>query len=359
MQELDLKQKHLHRQFRSIHVGGTNGKGSVCHKISAALEKAGYKVGLYTSPHLFCFRERIRINGIPISESATLRLLPPIMNIAKASFFDYTTALAFAYFAEEKVDYAVIEVGIGGRFDSTNVIEPILSVITSIDYDHMHLLGSSLEEIAYEKAGIIKENIPYVLGPAVPLLKGPRASIAKTQFYDEENGSTARLALEMLGIPAAAIEYGVSARPPCRFEIFYDRFVLDVAHNPDGLRKLISAAHLHFPKKPLHFLVGFSEDKDVESCLSLLKEAGRITCISGENPRLLSAGELQKIAYSLGIRASKQEGIHLDQIDPEEICIICGSFYLMALAKKSIEDWARGRGLAIDNDRRSTASDLE
>ncbi len=354
MHEIDRQQNHLHRQFCSIHVGGTNGKGSVCFKIGAALQKAGYKVGLYTSPHLFSFNERIQVNGCPIPESAILRLLPPIMNMAKASFFDYTTALAFAYFAEEKVDYAVIEVGIGGRFDSTNVIQPVLSVITSIDYDHTHLLGSSLEEIAHEKAGIIKERVPYILGHKVPILEGPRASAAKTEFYDEENAMTARFALEKLGVPRFAIEAGISIRPPCRFEVFDDRFVLDVAHNPDGIRKLIQASFLHFPQRRLHFMTGFSADKDVMSSLALLKKAGKLTCIGGENSRLLVAGALQKMALSLGIAAKKQEKICLKEIDPEEIVIICGSFYLMAPAKRAIEDWAKERDLASGNGRHPT-----
>lgn len=338
MRLIDEAQGHLHKTFRSIHVGGTNGKGSVCHKIAAALKIAGYKVGLYTSPHLFSFSERIRVNGKEISEEAILRLLPQVMRLhPKASFFDYTTALAFAYFAEEKVDYAVIEVGIGGRFDSTNVITPVLSIITSIDYDHTHLLGSTLEEIVHEKAGIIKPNIPYVLARSVPILEGFRAEAGKTDFYDDENSFTAKLGLEMLNISPAAIEEGILMRPPCRFEIFHDKIVLDVAHNPDAIKKLIKAAKHHFPHKKFHFIVGFSKDKDAASCLLQLNLAGKITCVGGFHPRLWRAEELGEIAKSFGIEVKLSEKILLDATDPNEIVIICGSFYLMSAARECLE----------------------
>lgn len=341
MQKIDELQGHLHQNFRSIHVAGTNGKGSVCHKISKALQIAGYKVGLYTSPHLFSFRERIQINGECISEEAILRLLPPIMDLTAASFFDYTTALAFAYFAETSVDYAVIETGIGGRHDSTNVISPVLSIITSIDYDHTHLLGSTLEEITYEKAGIIKPNIPYVLGNKVPLLEGLRAPPSATPFYDEDNCLTAKLGLEILKIPPSAIEAGIKALPPCRFELFYDRFLLDVAHNPDAITKLIKALRHHFPQKKFHFIVGFSADKDAASCLRLLAQVGHISCVSNPNPRLLRAEELGALARSLGIEVSIKKEMSLDKTEEDGLTVICGSFYLMAPAKRAIEEWAK------------------
>jgi len=154
-------------QFKSIHVAGTNGKGSVSHMLAAIFHKAGYRTGLYTSPHLYDFRERIKIDGKMIDEdyvSSFIESSIPVIEEIEPSFFEITVAMAFSLFAEEKVEIAIIEVGLGGRLDSTNIITPELSVITNIGWDHMNILGNSLEEIAFEKAGIIKENIPVVIG---------------------------------------------------------------------------------------------------------------------------------------------------------------------------------------------------
>ena len=157
---------HPHKKFKTIHVAGTNGKGSTSHMLASVLAKAGYKVGLYTSPHLKDFRERIRINGDVIPEQEVVDFVEkhqPIFERVKPSFFEMTVALAFDYFAREKVDIAVIEVGLGGRLDSTNIITPELSVITNISFDHTDLLGDTLPKIAFEKAGIIKPNVPVVI----------------------------------------------------------------------------------------------------------------------------------------------------------------------------------------------------
>src|SRR5690606_30488762 len=155
-----------HQAFKSIHVAGTNGKGSTSHALASILQEAGYKVGLYTSPHLKSFTERIKINGKEISEEAVVAFVQkhkPFLEEIKPSFFEMTVAMAFAHFAAQQVDYAVIEVGLGGRLDSTNVITPLLSVITNIGYDHMQFLGDTLEAIAREKAGIIKPGVPVVI----------------------------------------------------------------------------------------------------------------------------------------------------------------------------------------------------
>lgn len=165
--ELDKHFGHPHRQFKTIHVAGTNGKGSCSHTIAAILQAAGYRVGLYTSPHLVDFRERIRVNGECISERYVVDFVEEERNFFEPlhpSFFELTTALAFKYFAEAKVDIAVIEVGLGGRLDCTNIITPILSVITNISLDHTQFLGDTLQKIAGEKAGIIKPNVPVVIG---------------------------------------------------------------------------------------------------------------------------------------------------------------------------------------------------
>ena len=160
-----------HLKFKSIHIAGTNGKGTSAHTIAAILQSAGYKTGLYTSPHLKSFTERIRINGRPISEESVTTFVTThkdLLNQIKPSFFETTVAMAFNYFALEQVDVAVIEVGMGGRFDSTNVISPEVSLITQIGYDHQQILGDTLEKIAFEKAGIIKSGVPVVIGADQP-----------------------------------------------------------------------------------------------------------------------------------------------------------------------------------------------
>src|SRR5690606_21682990 len=154
-------------KFPSIHIGGTNGKGSTSSLIASTLQQAGYKVGLYTSPHLVDYRERIKINGIEISKEFVVDFIDKhktFLEHNKLSFFEMTVGMAFDYFAKEQVDIAVIEVGLGGRLDSTNIITPLLSVITNIGWDHMNILGNTLPEIAFEKAGIIKNNVPVVIG---------------------------------------------------------------------------------------------------------------------------------------------------------------------------------------------------
>ena len=169
--KLDEHFGHPHRDFRTIHVAGTNGKGSCAHTISAILQECGYKVGLYTSPHLVDFSERIRINGCPIAENYVVDFVEKekaFFEPLHPSFFEVTTALAFKYFRDMQVDIAVIEVGLGGRLDCTNIITPILSVITNISFDHTQLLGNSLEQIAMEKAGIIKKGVPVVIGETTP-----------------------------------------------------------------------------------------------------------------------------------------------------------------------------------------------
>ena len=160
-----------HKQFKTIHVGGTNGKGSVSHMLASILQEAGYKTGLYTSPHLKDFRERIKINGEMIMEQYVINFVEENKSLfagIKPSFFEMTVAMAFQYFADQQVDIAVIEVGLGGRLDSTNIITPLASVITNISFDHMALLGDTLEKIAHEKAGIIKPGIPAIIGTKDP-----------------------------------------------------------------------------------------------------------------------------------------------------------------------------------------------
>lgn len=191
---LDEHFGHPHRKFKSIHIAGTNGKGSCSHTLAAILQNDGYKVGLYTSPHIMDFRERIKINGECISKEYVIEFVnqeKKLFEKIHPSFFEVTTALAFKYFAEQHVDYAIIEVGLGGRLDCTNIITPILSIITNISFDHTNFLGNTLEKIAKEKAGIIKQNIPVIIGETTnetkPVFKTCAESMNAEIIYADEN----------------------------------------------------------------------------------------------------------------------------------------------------------------------------
>lgn len=191
---LDEHFGHPHRKFKSIHIAGTNGKGSCSHTLAAILQNDGYKVGLYTSPHIMDFRERIKINGECISKEYVIEFVNQEKSLFEKihpSFFEVTTALAFKYFAEQHVDYAIIEVGLGGRLDCTNIITPILSIITNISFDHTNFLGNTLEKIAKEKAGIIKPNIPVIIGETTnetkPVFKSCAENMNAEIIYADEN----------------------------------------------------------------------------------------------------------------------------------------------------------------------------
>jgi dihydrofolate synthase/folylpolyglutamate synthase len=274
MLELSNFFSHPERNYPTIHIAGSNGKGSVTTKIAKAYEFSGKRIGLYTSPHLSTYRERISINGVFIEPWEVEKTLNEIMTAAEensipATFFELTTLLAFCYFAEKNVDLAVIETGLGGRFDATNIVTPLLSIITSISLEHTEILGNSLEEIAYEKAGIIKPGVPVIVGPRVPLqpvsdLAGRLGSSyiqveGNFSWFDEENNAISKKALETLKLPEEFIEEGVKALPPCRMEIVKEspKVILDVAHNPDGLLHLFQAIQKKHPNRPFRVVCGF------------------------------------------------------------------------------------------------------
>lgn len=367
---LDL-QKALHfpdRSFISIHVAGTNGKGSVATKIASAFEHAGYRTGLYTSPHIACFRERIRINGQMITEEKVETFLSLLFEIAEkqqilATFFELTTLMAFLHFAKEQADIAVIETGLGGRLDATTIITPCLSVITSISLDHTDLLGTTREEIAREKGGIIKVKIPVVIGPHVPLepiqeIASQKQSLciqslAKPLLFEEENRSIARTALEYLSstfsLSSKAIEQGLLGRQPCRLEKIPGPplIILDVAHNPDGLQHLFQAIKHDYPDKSLRLLFGLSKTKDVQACLHLLAAHGdHFHLVEAPNGRGASPQVLSSNLEALGIDSSRlfmQESIHDGvHIAREEACrhnqilVICGSFFIMGQVRQAL-----------------------
>lgn len=358
--QLDRLFDFPHRKFASIHVAGTNGKGSVSTKIAGALQAAGYKVGLYTSPHLYCFRERIRINDQNIAEEETEKLLNLLFETIErhsipATFFEITTFLAFLYFASENVDFAVLETGLGGRLDATNVVHPLLSVITSISLDHTEVLGNTVEEIAKEKGGIIKASIPVVIGPRVPF--NPIKQLADSlncecmrviepaETFEKENCLVAERALNYLKslweLPPYAIFQGLKARPACRMETISQNpvIIMDVAHNPDGLHQLFKAIRLQYPSQTIIALFGLSQSKDMHGCINEIAKAaeffypveashGKGTPMKhlaealqqcGVNPEHICCGtfgENVKNAY----RHAKQNG---------HLLVVCGTFYIM------------------------------
>lgn len=284
------------KKLKIIHVTGTNGKGSVCAMLSSILQDSKYKVGLYTSPHLKKFNERIRINNNLIADKEIikyyLKLKPYITN---QTFFEITTTMALLYFYEKKVDYVILEVGLGGRLDTTNVIKPLVSVITNIGIEHTDYLGNKIEKIAYEKAGIIKKNIPTVTGAKdkalvtikkiadnrkAPLILNKKHKNLKLDFlkgnFQLENASIAITTIETLNkfynlkINKNNIKNGLKkAKWPGRFQFIGKNILVDCAHNPDGIKSLIKEIKkLSYNK--LILVVGISIDKDIKKIIEML-----------------------------------------------------------------------------------------
>lgn len=357
MHKLLEKLGHPEKKYKTIHVAGTNGKGSVSLKLARALQLSGCKVGLYTSPHLFSVQERIQVHNEGIPKDRFCVLCERVLNLAnqekiRMSFFEILTLAAFVYFEEQEVDVAIIETGIGGTFDTTNVITPCLSVITSISMEHADTLGNTLEEIAEHKAGIIKQSVPVVIGPRAHFLPifesakkrdAPLVTIEEcSPFYDIENQAVARAALEWLGLTQEAIEEGIKVRPFCRFE-HIGNVLFDVAHNPDGIRKLLEAIEYHFPGKPFQVLVGMSKDKDLSCCLSQLAAHAKrlhlvpIPLYKGATPQDLAEILIQHGYENYTSYASITEGMQTALSYPE-LLIVCGSFYLMSDAKNAIRE---------------------
>lgn len=341
--------KHPQRAYPTVHVAGTNGKGSVCVKTAAVLQEAGYKVGLYTSPHIACFRERIQINGELISEREIIELFLEIENIP-ATFFEISTLIAFLYFQRRKVDVAVIETGLGGRWDATNVVTPLVSVITSIGFDHMDILGPTLEDIAKEKAGIMKKGVPVVVGPDVPydFLKEKAdalgCEIAQSSWtshdFDQENQGITKLALRVLKKYFAISDtMGLLEKPPCRFERI-ENVIFDVAHNSHGFARLLQMLTYKYPHHSYRFVAGFSKGKDIATCAQLIKEKSHaIHLVSNEHPRLAKLEELQEIfGHNVLVEKSIVEGIENARLQTQEneLVIVCGSFFIMAEARKAV-----------------------
>ncbi len=361
MQKLCAFYGHPQKTFPMIHVAGTNGKGSVCTKIAKAFELQGLRCGLYTSPHITTFRERIQMSGAMIPGEELTSLLQSIQKSAAAlslttNFFELTTLAAFLYFQQKQVDLAVIETGIGGTWDPTNVITPLLSIITSIGYDHMEILGYSLEEIAAQKAGIIKDKIPVIIGPDVSKAFMQKVAeirgspLYQSSFqdsdYDRENGEVARLGLTLLHpyfpLSSQALSQGLMAKPPCRFEEHEreKKIVLDGAHNPHGLRRLLKKLRSCYPDHRYRFLVNFSKNKELSSCAKLIEEAAEaVHLVAHPHPRLTPREEAVKYfnAKKVLLENSVEEGLLHALAAPTtglEIVVVTGSFFLMHPARK-------------------------
>ncbi|POM63750.1 Folylpolyglutamate synthase [Phytophthora palmivora] len=412
MQKLNAAFGDPASQFEIVHVAGTNGKGSVAFKVAKALERSGHKTGLFVSPHVACFRERVQINGQLISESEVCEALSEIFNISAqlripATFFEITTMLAFMHFAKQGVDCVVLETGLGGRLDSTNIVTPALSVITSIGLDHTRILGNTREAIAREKAGIIKPNVPVVVGPNTPVNvmmefaarnNAPLARVPLQADFDEdynaENTAIARVACVQLNAlhtsPAGSasgskhlhvdlmnerVNAALESRPPCRFQVLHmirpnskERkvtVVLDVAHNPQAIDKLVGLLKKQFPAKKFRFVCGFSADKAINKVLNKITGVvrdslpdendeelqARIHLVKANHPRgasleevnlaLASATTEGEKAYQYETISTIKEGVNAALAasrasSDDEVVVVCGSVFLMAEARQAL-----------------------
>ena len=334
--ELSAHLGHPEQNYPCVHVAGTNGKGSTSHMIASVLQEAGYRVGLYTSPHLKDFRERIKVNGELIPEEEVIRFIEENKNFLEEhslSFFELTVGMAFDHFSREQVDIAVIEVGLGGRLDSTNIIRPLVSVITNIGLDHTQFLGETLEEIAFEKGGIIKQGVPVVIGeyqektfPVFKKLAGERNAplyIAdqgeekplKTDLmgsYQERNVKTASKTLEIIkqlgfGISSEALEHGLrhvvsNTGLKGRYQVLREqpKVICDTAHNREGLELVLDQVLLE-DYHDLHVGLGMVNDKDPERILDLFPKKARYYFSRPVIPRGLDAEVLQEKASEFGL----------------------------------------------------------
>jgi dihydrofolate synthase/folylpolyglutamate synthase len=384
-------------KFKSIHVAGTNGKGSVSHMLAAIFQTAGYKTGLYTSPHLYDFRERIKLNGAMVTEDFVITFVErvkPLIESIEPSFFEITVAMAFEFFAEEKIDIAIIETGLGGRLDSTNIITPELAVITNIGYDHMNILGNSLKEIAAEKAGIIKQNVPVVIGEYLketkPVFdekaKEKNASVYYAQhyltdilhsltrdhlqiiyermdrlavkvktdlqgIYQVDNVRTVLTALQMLNknnweISPNDISNGLKNVKALtglhgRWEVIQTTptVVLEVAHNENGIKQMLK--HIdQLSYHNLHIILGMVKDKEINNILGLLPKNVGYYFTEAHIPRALDGQQLQTEAKRFGLEGKFFDDVNtalkdaLSKASPDDLIIICGSIFLVAEVKR-------------------------
>lgn len=387
--------KNPQNKFKSIHIAGTNGKGSTSNMLAAILQKSGYKTGLYTSPHLFDFGERIRVNGQMVNPQFVIDFTEKTRELCHSiepSFFELTVAMAFEYFAQEQVDIAVIETGLGGRLDSTNIITPVLSIITNIGFDHMQILGNSLTEIAMEKAGIIKKNIPVVIGTYTAATKKvfeqaahendspisfaqddfmatylppagealhceivntrTRAAMAVTTdlagLYQVQNLCTLFAAIEQLRkqqyriddkmVVAGLQEVKKITGLRGRWDILstHPTVIVDVGHNEDGIKNIIHQLQTQYPNAPLHFILGFAKDKNLDALLELFPKTATYYFSNAHIPRALPHNELKALASKKKLSGQSFDHINdafkhaLQNAAAQDVIMICGSFFVIA-----------------------------
>jgi len=379
--------------FKSLHIAGTNGKGSSSHFIASILQEHGFKVGLYTSPHLKSFTERIKINGIEVSKAWISSFVSDKKNIIQEvspSFFEWTVAMAFCYFKEQQVDWAIIETGLGGRLDSTNIIKPMGCLITNIGYDHQDILGNSLEEIAYEKAGIIKQGIPVTISEYQPeisniFLEKANNDHAPIQFAKEDikllqvsSGQTLDLILEsihfgefniespylgtyqinnLMGVLAwcgqlhsmgiidlnkEKIAMGIknsriNTQLKGRYEIISNepKIIADTAHNESGIRLLMDQIKKELKGK-LWIILGMVADKDLDLVLQILPQNANYIFCESNNPRSLKASNLLSITQKNGLMGTVIEDVNeaiafvKSKMAQDDIMLVTGSTYLVA-----------------------------
>ena len=382
-------------KFKSIHIAGTNGKGSTSHMLAAMLQQQGFKTGLYTSPHIKDFGERIRINGKMIDQDFVVAFTEKTKSICQdiqPSFFELTVAMAFEYFALEKVDIAIIETGLGGRLDSTNIINPELSVITNIGLDHQNLLGNTLEEISFEKAGIIKNNTPVIIGETIAASKSVfvnKASecnvnpvFAENEYAVEHRGYqdhrmicevrklnnqqtfslltdlcgqyqlknlrtvlSAVDSLRLLGYQLEKDKVQNAVANTRKITGFWGRWdvisqapiiICDVAHNEDGIKNILSQLNQQYKTKHWHFVMGFVNDKDISKMLKLLPNHAHYYFTNAHIPRALPHNELKEQANHIGLKGDSFDDVNhavqkaKESCENDDVVIVCGSFFILS-----------------------------
>lgn len=357
--------------FKTIHVAGTNGKGSVSHMLASVLQESGYKVGLYTSPHLKDFRERIKINGKEIGEKAVVEFInsnKDFLESNQLSFFEMTVGMAFHYFAKERVDIAVIEVGLGGRLDSTNIISPELSVITNIGLDHTNILGTTLEAIAAEKGGIIKKGTPVVIGEFQPetfpvfkklaedlsapfyLAEDYTGEMMKTDLkgtYQQKNVRTVLMAVMVLkrskwNLPDEAVAQGLenvvaNTGLRGRWEVLQEtpKVICDTAHNKEGLMYAMKQLQEETFQR-LFMVIGVVNDKDLESVLPLFPKKAKYFFSKPNIPRGLEADILKRKSSENGLvgkaynSVSEAYNAALQEASEDDLVYVGGSTFTVA-----------------------------
>lgn len=387
---LDEHFGHPHRKFKSIHIAGTNGKGSCSHTLAAILQNDGYKVGLYTSPHIMDFRERIKINGECISKEYVIEFVNQEKSLFEKihpSFFEVTTALAFKYFAEQHVDYAIIEVGLGGRLDCTNIITPILSIITNISFDHTNFLGNTLEKIAKEKAGIIKQNIPVIIGETTnetkPVFKTCAESMNAEIIYADENDEIISFTMnEDGGITYNTRSFGIIQGElgglyqkkntntilhavrflynqhiikntgsinngfynVCRLTGLIGRWqkigsnpsvICDTGHNVGGWTYISRQLQLQKYNK-LHIVFGMVNDKDVDGVMCLLPKNEHYYFTKPQSKRAIPEKDIQRKAMTHGLAGDCYNDVPSaytaakKMATPDDMIFIGGSSYIVS-----------------------------